>query len=1220
MMIPLILSRVKRFFRADAFCMRPRRRAQEEKARLLKIESLEARQLLSVAPWEVGQANLAAFYSFENGNQSVVGSVHGVSYGDASTQYCDVLESNVLTLDGSGDYVSLGNPDSLNGLQSFTLSAWVKADASSGFQNILAHGYTQTPKAEIFLRIANGYYEIGSWNGANHRARVAIPQTDIGQWVHLAGTFDGASWRLYRNGVELAVTHDSACPDQIDAGWSIGSNSTGSERYFQGELDHVAIHNRALTSSEILQMAMQNDVQIIEPISHWDCISTGNDILADANEIAPGTLKNDAKFLADQTRYSVLDLDGDSAYVALGDPEDLQITGEITLSAWIHPKSLDGVQNLISKGFSMDPKGEIFLRIANGYYEIGSWNGANHRARVAIPQTDIGQWVHLAGTFDGASWRLYRNGVEVAYVADTVGAVAVNSAWSIGANSDGTTRFFDGMISDVKIFRSALMPPEVLALHDASVTVQAPVSEVPHLRVGGESYALLGQPYTLDLDTLGYGQMEWTIKWGDNTEEVTSLSKISHTYQASGTYEIIITAKRSDAQQAAMVFGDEFTISVFGLGSELLTNGNFDLMDENSTVPLNQFWELFPEGITGWDGLIELQRVEGNQYAELDADLQYYNGYFPDPVPGSAQTTITASSVSLAENAPHLLTFDAWNRTSDPLDNMMKVTVPGTIQAINGYRYDEILALINSNDSYYDYVTLTPNSVTFSAKTNLWRCHSILFLASGTGSVSFSDVSTTNPTPTYGACLDSVSLKPYVMNHVDLRVDSGNDGNRIDNNGVDQIDHFDNLMENKGVGYVLEMGTTGSMSISVMGYNRAEFANCFVKLTEVDAEGDELPAANKILTISDPIGINLSEFKTTGTCNIEAKTLHESQSTWVKVAVYKKVNDQDVRVDTMEDLVKITTSLFVMQDTRNVIPNYGQPLEKSQDRTKMWNCDIVTDTYQTPCSGPRYSGSYLKSSISYATTGFTMDLDYDFIRGNDGNGNIYGDAYGYQKGIRPGNVDDINNKLSFVANGGVKFGSSGGYGSGVFEVALLDMIAIVNKIAEVPMFKEDGTLNLLDEKTNPHAWDTAWSKVKNMIQANGTLSYTDYEIESLSKLLNAVGYGQNYQDMDKYFGGKDLGIDTFLSAIQESYKLCLATDNVLTIIATTQPEANYYSSVNVVLNGANTFSATTFVPAKEEGPTNILKGDGHIYLQSHWGSGVVYKITKLASAGSGEGV
>ncbi|MCA1553348.1 MAG: DUF11 domain-containing protein, partial [Chloroflexi bacterium] len=102
------------------------------------------------------------------------------------------------------------------------------------------------------------------------------------------------------------------------------------------------------------------------------------------------------------------------------------------------------------------------MRINNGNYEVGSWDGTNHVASAAIPAGDINRWVHLVGAYDGAAWRLYRNGAQVASAASTTGAVAVNQNWAIGARGNGTERFFNGTIDEVAVYNRPLSAQEAL--------------------------------------------------------------------------------------------------------------------------------------------------------------------------------------------------------------------------------------------------------------------------------------------------------------------------------------------------------------------------------------------------------------------------------------------------------------------------------------------------------------------------------------------------------------------------------------------------------------------------------------------------------------------------------------------------------------------------------------------------------------------------------------
>lgn len=118
-----------------------------------------------------------------------------------------------------------------------------------------------------------------------------------------------------------------------------------------------------------------------------------------------------------------MQLDGVNDYLEITGGHWLPTSGEVSFSTWIKPEAVNGIRNIVAHGYATNPKGEVFLRINNGQYQVGSWNGANHIATAAIPSADIGQWVHLAGVYDGSAWRLYRNGTEVAATIDATGPV-----------------------------------------------------------------------------------------------------------------------------------------------------------------------------------------------------------------------------------------------------------------------------------------------------------------------------------------------------------------------------------------------------------------------------------------------------------------------------------------------------------------------------------------------------------------------------------------------------------------------------------------------------------------------------------------------------------------------------------------------------------------------------------------------------------------------------
>jgi hypothetical protein len=171
--------------------------------------------------------------------------------------------------------------------------------------------------------------------------------------------------------------------------------------------------------------------------------------------------------------------DGEKQYVVIGNTEEMNFEGEITMAAWVNIEALsDGCQDIVTHGFCLDPPGEVALRISSTTcgaagaahsWAAGSWQSGDHYAVAPIYDLDLKTWIHIAGVYDGQAWHLYRNGEEIGRQTSTLGAIPVESDWAIGAKPPSVPptadRFFNGSIDDVRIYRRALAPSEILELY-----------------------------------------------------------------------------------------------------------------------------------------------------------------------------------------------------------------------------------------------------------------------------------------------------------------------------------------------------------------------------------------------------------------------------------------------------------------------------------------------------------------------------------------------------------------------------------------------------------------------------------------------------------------------------------------------------------------------------------------------------------------------------------
>jgi len=182
---------------------------------------------------------------------------------------------------------------------------------------------------------------------------------------------------------------------------------------------------------------------------------------------------------------TALSLDGLKQWASLNNPSGLNISGQITLEAWVKPGPTQGDpariishgppvptsfdSTLLTVGGSMLSSNEVFLRIdgSGANYVVGSYDGTNtYSASYAVPSGDLGggNWIHLVGTYDGANWKLFRNGTQVASAAAAVGALPVNGGgWAVGSTGSGFPGEFTGGIDEVAIYNTALTPTKIAA-------------------------------------------------------------------------------------------------------------------------------------------------------------------------------------------------------------------------------------------------------------------------------------------------------------------------------------------------------------------------------------------------------------------------------------------------------------------------------------------------------------------------------------------------------------------------------------------------------------------------------------------------------------------------------------------------------------------------------------------------------------------------------------
>ena len=228
-----------------------------------------------------------------------------------------------------------------------------------------------------------------------------------------------------------------------------------------------------------------------------------------------------------------------------------------TLEAWVLKQSTKvdvGIVGAWAAGQNGGPM--IWVDHANGRYRLTLGSSfANYLDSGRTPT--VGQWQHVAATYDGTTARFYVGGVETAS-ASFAGNVGDATTWRIGAYGLPATGFLDGHLDNVRIYDRALSAAEVEI--DAASRIQ-PDSTAPSVTGFSPSPGATGVSVgttvtaTFDEPMLVSSITTTNVRLTDTTTG-TNVS-------ASVTYDAATKGARL-TPQAALQFGRAYLVTVKG--------------------------------------------------------------------------------------------------------------------------------------------------------------------------------------------------------------------------------------------------------------------------------------------------------------------------------------------------------------------------------------------------------------------------------------------------------------------------------------------------------------------------------------------------------------------------------------------------------------------------------------------------------------------------------
>jgi chitodextrinase len=158
---------------------------------------------------------------------------------------------SALTFDGVNDWVTIADAPTLDLSGGLTLEAWVRPNGGPSWRTVLLKESSSTLAYALYASATGGTpMGIVFTGGVQQKlsGTAALPATT---WSHLALTYDGATMRLYVNGVQRSSKAVTGAMPNSSGPLRIGGNSVWTSEWFKGELDELRVYNRALSAAEI---------------------------------------------------------------------------------------------------------------------------------------------------------------------------------------------------------------------------------------------------------------------------------------------------------------------------------------------------------------------------------------------------------------------------------------------------------------------------------------------------------------------------------------------------------------------------------------------------------------------------------------------------------------------------------------------------------------------------------------------------------------------------------------------------------------------------------------------------------------------------------------------------------------------------------------------------------------------------------------------------------
>ena len=400
------------------------------------------------------------------------------------------LSDYVFDFDGTNDYIN----SSFSG-NVYACSLWFKPssviNAGDALQYLISFGGTWdgVVLGEMTSHLTNELILITDSSVTGRSAYTASGGSISADWHHLCLNWTGSVYEIWLDGtnVQNATT---GTPTLINASaLQIGRRSNSAHYNFNGEISNVQIFNTTLaaTGSNSIETIYNNGTPLssmsgftslqgwwkLDASATFDSSTSTWSIPDDSSNSNTGTsngmtaaslVQSNLLITQPYSRYA-LDFDGTSDYIDCGTSSDLEITGDVSISAWVYIATGSAYQGILVKRDSGGTNYQLYTDNSSTP-KLRFYDGST--ATSSTGTVSLNAWHHVVITVDSGVTNgsiFYIDGVASGTATFTI--TSNDAPIIIGALNNGSFgSFLNGKLSNCSIWNAALTSAQVTEIYN----------------------------------------------------------------------------------------------------------------------------------------------------------------------------------------------------------------------------------------------------------------------------------------------------------------------------------------------------------------------------------------------------------------------------------------------------------------------------------------------------------------------------------------------------------------------------------------------------------------------------------------------------------------------------------------------------------------------------------------------------------------------------------